>query len=114
MDAVFTERKGDVSIIHLNGRFDASSSAHIHDKIMTEIENEECTNLILNFEKVDYISSAGLRIAIYVSKNMKKLSGNLVICCLNNNIKKIFEISGLYRLFKVAETLDEALKLVEA
>ena len=53
MDAVFTERKGDVSIVHLNGRFDASSSAHIHDKIMTEIENEDCTNLILNFEKVE-------------------------------------------------------------
>ena len=114
MDSVFAEKRGNVSIIHLNGRFDASSSAHIHDKIMTEIENEDGANLILNFEKVDYISSAGLRIAIYVSKHIKKISGNLVICSLNENIKKIFEISGLYRLFKVTSNLEDALKQIEA
>lgn len=113
MDAVFAEKKGNVSVVHLNGRFDASSSAHIHDKIMTEIENEGCTDLVLNFEKVDYISSAGLRIAIYVSKHIKKISGNLVICSLNDNIKKIFEISGLYRLFKVTDNVEEALKQIK-
>ena len=114
MEGVQTEKKGETSIIHLEGRFDASTSAHIHDKIMTEIEDEKCKNLVLNFEKINYISSAGLRVAIYASKEIKKASGNLLLCSLNDNIRKIFEISGLYKLFNVKKTLDDALASLEA
>lgn len=108
MHSIYLEKKGDVSVLCIKGRVDAASSAQIHEKIMDEIE-KGCKKMAIDFSEVSYISSAGLRVLIYASKTMMKNAGALSLCALDANIMKIFEISGLSRMFKIGDNLDAVL-----
>lgn len=108
MQAVYVEQKAGVSIVNLQGRIDASNSNQIHEKIMDEIE-KGTNRIVINFREVSYISSAGLRILVYTSKQLKKSEGHLSLCAMDKNIEKIFQISGLIELFSIQEDLDKSL-----
>ena len=69
--------------------------------------------MVINFSDVNYISSAGLRVLIFATKSFSKSSGSFAVCSLNDNIMKIFEISGLVNLFSIHDDLDTALKSIK-
>ncbi len=108
MQDIQTENKDGFVIVHLKGRIDATNSGQVHEKIMHEIK-KGCGNMIVNFSEVNYISSAGLRVVIYASKSLAKSSGSFSICSLNDNLRKIFEISGLVDLLSIHDDLESSL-----
>lgn len=110
MQSVHVSRRGDASILALKGRVDATTSNQVHERIMDEVE-KGCKRMAIDFSEVSYVSSAGLRVLIYASKTLSKNSGTLSICALNDNIKKIFEISGLSKLFHITEDVASGLGL---
>jgi anti-sigma B factor antagonist len=63
----------------------------------------------VNFEKLQYISSAGLRILLAAAKQLKAADGELRICDLNEVVKEVFDISGFSTIFKIFENETEAL-----
>ncbi len=109
MHSLYLEKRGATSILCIKGRVDAASSAQIHEKIMDEIEKGN-RQLVIDFSDVSYISSAGLRVLIYASKAMSKAEGSLSLCSLDANIMKIFEISGLARMFKIGADLESVMQ----
>jgi len=66
--------------------------------------------LIINLEKLNYISSAGLRVLLSANKLIKKKEGALHICGLNNAAKEVFHISGFNMIFKTFDSESEALE----
>ncbi len=72
--------------------------------------NQGATKLVVNFEKLDYISSAGLRILLAAAKQLKGNSGELRICSLNETVKEVFDISGFTTILTVTKTEPEALE----
>ncbi len=63
----------------------------------------------MNFEKLHYISSAGLRVLLAAAKQLKTADGELRICDLNEVVKEVFDISGFSTIFKIFENETEAL-----
>ena len=110
MESIHVSSRDGTSILALKGRVDAATSGQIHERIMDEIE-KGCRRMIIDFSEVTYISSAGLRILIYASKALTKNSGTLVITALNDNIQKIFEMTGLSKLFHITKDIPSALGL---
>ena len=108
MSAIYAEQKDGVSVLNIKGRVDASTSSQIHEKIMDEIE-KGTNSMLVNFSDVSYVSSAGLRVFIYASKTLSSKSGTFSICSLNKNIEKIFEISGLLKIFPIYENVEAGL-----
>ena len=47
-----------------------------------------------------------------MNKKMKQKKGELYIAKANNNVNKVFEISGLYKLIKSYDTVDEAVRCI--
>ena len=109
MQSVHVTGSDGASVLHLKGRVDATTSAQIHDKVMDEVE-KGCRKMVFDFSEVSYISSAGLRVLIYASKAMSKNSGKLSLCALDDNIRKIFEISGLSNHFVVTPDVTTSLE----
>ena len=62
-------------------------------KLFECIENGT-QRLILDFQDLDYISSAGLRVILKATKNLKSAEGKLVLCAMQDYVKEVFEISG--------------------
>ncbi|MCF8266679.1 MAG: STAS domain-containing protein [Ignavibacteriales bacterium] len=106
---VSEERQDSHYILSLAGRLDASTSNAFEEKFLSLIDEGE-TNILLNFSQLDYISSSGLRVLLLGAKKIKTKSGKISLCNLKSHIMEVFEIAGFLPLFKIYDSLDEALK----
>lgn len=104
------EKKADSFVIlNLKGRLDTTNYGELEKKILELLEKKE-NNIIIDCEKLDYISSSGLRILLMGLKKFKANKGKFVLCNLQENIKEIFEISGFSSIFDIYVSKNEALK----
>jgi len=107
-----TETKHEqYSIFKLNGRLDSNTAMGFEQKLFECIENGT-QRLILDFQDLDYISSAGLRVILKATKNLKSAEGKLVLCAMQDYVKEVFEISGFDSFLPIEATLDDAVKSV--
>ncbi|MBP5754529.1 MAG: STAS domain-containing protein [Clostridia bacterium] len=78
-------------LISLEGRLDTTTSPALEQELKESLEGVEL--LTLDFEKLDYISSAGLRVLLSAQKTMNK-QGEMKIKNVNETILEIFEVTG--------------------
>lgn len=107
MEISITE-SGDVRILSFQGNLDTNTSPDAENEINGLIE-AGAQKLLVNFENLDYISSAGLRILLATAKKLKAGQGDLKICCLNETVQEVFDISGFATILSVSKTEEEAL-----
>jgi anti-sigma B factor antagonist len=101
-----TEKKqGNINIISVAGRLDAYSSSELEKKLDSLIDAGQVQQVI-NLEKLEYISSSGLRIFLSTLKKAKKQQGDIKLACLKPFIKEVFDISGFTQLFNIFATED--------
>lgn len=77
--------------IALAGRLDTSTAPALEAELSTSLNN--VASLILDFEKLEYISSAGLRVLLGAQKTMSK-QGSMKVIHVNPDIMEVFEITG--------------------
>jgi len=99
------ESKGDMYVVDLNGEIDVYTSPKVKDAI-GELIDKGHYNLIINLEKVRYIDSTGLGVLIGGLKRVREHGGTVNLVCTNPQIKKIFDITGLVKIFGIYD--DEA------
>ena len=99
---------GDVRILSFQGNLDTGTSPKAESQINGLIDAGS-QKLLVNFEKLDYISSAGLRILLATAKKLKPVGGDLKICCLNQTVQEVFDISGFSTILSVTSSEEEAL-----
>lgn len=102
-------KEGEISILHIKGRLDAISSPKLETKVK-EIIASGCKKLLINFNEVDYLSSAGMRLLLATAKKLKEAGGTLVISDLNDDILEIIKIAGLERVLRIYPDMGKALK----
>ena len=75
----------------IQGRIDTNTSPELDKAVNESIDG--VTNLIFDFEKVEYISSAGLRVLLSAQKKMNK-QGTMKVINVGDAIMEIFEVTG--------------------
>jgi len=101
-------KQDEIWIFKLKGRLDSKTSPEFEKKIFDAIEVGS-TNMIVDFEELDYISSAGLRVILKATKNLKRSDGRFVLCSMKDYVKEVFEISGFDTFLPIVSTMNEAL-----
>ena len=84
--------------IHLSGRFDASRVEKAN-----EIFNDVETTCIVDFEGLDYISSAGLSVLLKVQKRLMENGHQLKLKNMNNFNREVFKLAGFDTIFTIDE-----------
>ena len=102
------EKKGDVVIISLNGRFGPATTPVVEEKI-TALINEGEKKLAIDFTNLDYINSAGLRVVLSATKNLKKSGGKVVLFAMKDHIKEVFDMTGFTSIMTIVAGEKEAL-----
>ena len=67
--------------------------------------------MIVDFEDLDYISSAGLRVILKTSKTLKRSEGSIVLCSMQDYVKEVFEIAGFDVFLSIATKMNDALEM---
>lgn len=101
------QRKDEILIAALEGRVDSNNADEFQKMMESEI-NPGDKVLIMDFEQVSYISSAGLRVIVIMAKKFKGPFRNFAICALSDPINKLFKMSGLDRAMTIRGTRTEA------
>lgn len=104
------EKYDDFSIVNVSGNIDASTSEEL-EKELAELIDQGENRLILDLEQTDYISSAGLRILVVITKKIYD-SGHFCLCNANENVYEIIEVAGFHSFMTICVDLDEAKKKV--
>ena len=106
------QRKDGILVAALNGRVD-SNNANEFQKMMEAKIDPKDKALIMDFEQISYISSAGLRVVVVMAKKFKGPYKKLVICALSEPIKKLFTMTGLDQAMTIRGTRTEAIDEVK-
>lgn len=86
-------------LIKVEGKIDTNTSPDLENKISELNDVEE---LVIDLEKVDYISSAGLRVLLSMQKIMNK-QGNMLIKNVCENVMDIFEVTGFSDILNIED-----------
>lgn len=108
MIEIRNENKSGVLIIQPEGRLDGLTSR----KFMNETEvllKPDVNKVILDLERLDYISSEGLRSILTTAKTIKNHNGKFGICSPQEGVKEVLEISGFGALLGIYDSLDLAI-----
>ena len=83
--------EGQTLTLALEGRLDTTTSPDLEETLAASLDG--VTALVFDFAKLDYLSSAGLRVLLSAQKRMNK-QGSMKLVHVNDAVKEVFEITG--------------------
>ncbi len=99
---------GTVTIVRIEGNLD-TNTAPMALETLRRLTEAGVQGILIDFEALDYISSAGLHVLLITAKNLRGSGGNFRICSLNDTVAEVFKISGFDNLLSVFPSQAQAL-----
>ncbi len=99
---VLEERETNILTLVPVGRVD-SSNAPLFERVLKDWIDDGETNIIVDFSKLSFISSSGMRVLLIGAKSVRAISGKLVLCGMRDSIREIFSISGFDTIIPVVK-----------
>lgn len=98
------ERAGEVAIVKLAGRLDSSAAQSAEEsfaRMLGDGAPQPAPRLAIDLSRLDYISSAGLRVLLVVAKKVQQAKGKMVLFGLIPNVREVFAVSGFDKIFAI-------------
>jgi anti-sigma B factor antagonist len=109
-----TEQLGDSTyVISLAGEVDLYTAPEFKQQLL-EVIGEGARHVVVDFTDTTFIDSTTLGVLVGGVKRLRTNEGQLSLVCSDRNITKIFEITGLDRVFTIYPTRAEALEQVQS
>lgn len=107
MDITTANREGK-TVLSVNGRIDTSTAPELEQAINKEIGNGN-RRILLDFSRVSYISSGGLRVLLATARKLKNPGDKFGLCCLQPEVLKVLRLAGFTSIFSIYLSEGEAL-----
>lgn len=109
------ERRGNVGIVRFETSqvLDEMNVQQLGDELRDLVEKEYITKIVINFERVKFLSSAVLGKLISLHKRVMIEKGRLGLCSINKDVRLVFKITRLDKLIPIFETEDAAVSSIE-
>lgn len=110
----FSENPVDgLPVIGLSGRIDSSTAKTCEDYLLAHVADGRPA-LVLDLAKVDYVSSAGLRVLVMAAQRASGLGRGFAVCNLQEDVAEVMEISGLEEVLNVCADVAAAIASLRA
>jgi len=109
------ERRGDVGIVRFETSqvLDEMNVQQLGDELRDLVDKEYITRIIINFERVKFLSSAVLGKLISLHKRVLLEKGRLGLCNINKDVRQVFKITRLDKLIPIFDSEEEAVSKIE-
>ena len=104
---------GDTYVISLAGEVDLYTAPEFKQQLL-EVIGQGGKEVIVDFSGTTFIDSTTLGVLVGGVKRLRPVGGQLVLVCSDRNIIKIFEITGLHRVFDIHASREDALEALRA
>ena len=95
---IIKDKNGEELTISLEGRLDTTTAPQLEEELTASLD--DVAKLVFDFSKLEYISSAGLRVLLAGQKRMNK-QGSMVVKNVADEIKEIFEVTGFTEILNI-------------
>jgi anti-sigma B factor antagonist len=106
---VSTRNIGSVDVIELKGYLDAHTAPQL-EKTFNDLINSRKYKVVVNFDKLSYISSAGLGVFMAYVETMRENKGDIKFANMQDKVFNIFDLLGFPMLYEFFPLEDEAIK----
>jgi anti-sigma B factor antagonist len=104
-----TKIEGDVQILTIGGQLDAFTVSDLKNELK-KITDARFSKIILSLAKVHYANSTAIGAIIATAQQLRKRKGDLKICGMSDDIRKVFDLVGASKILELFKTEQEALK----
>jgi stage II sporulation protein AA (anti-sigma F factor antagonist) len=104
------ETKHNVLCIRLEGELDHHTSELLRNKVEAALDENRIKHIILSLEKLQFMDSSGLGVILGRYKRIKSNDGEMVVCAISPAVKRLFEMSGLFKIVRLEENEQFALQ----
>ena len=95
---VKSSKNGSVCTLNVEGKIDTMTAPELDEAVKSNLP--KCDKMIFDFTNVEYITSAGLRVLVYAQRELMK-KGGVEITGVNDSIKNVFTVTGMYKVLKI-------------
>jgi anti-sigma B factor antagonist len=106
------EEVNDVTVARFTDKkiLDESNIQIIGNQLFSLVDEDHRQKIVLDFTNVEYLSSAALGKLITMDKKVKAAGGKLRLCSIRSDIKEVFKITRLDKLFQIMDNRDKAVE----
>src|SRR5262245_5872959 len=98
--AIQTKRDGDTAVVSVSGRLDVVTAPE-YEKTVRELIGQGATRVVVDFQDLTYISSAGIGEVILTSKLLQEKGGQFGLANVRGNVLSVFEMCGITGVLKM-------------
>ena len=102
------KKESNATVVTITGRMDAVSAPQ-YETSVNQLINAGDTVIVIDFDGLEYISSAGLRALLVTAKLLKGKGGQLRFAHIKGTVREVFEISGFCSIFQIDESVADSL-----
>ena len=107
-----TRTENNAIVVTISGRLDAVTAPE-YEKRIRELIDSGNSYFVVDFEQLDYISSAGLaRALLLMAKLLKEKGGQVCFANVKGNVRSVFDMCGFTAVFKMENSVAEALAVL--
>lgn len=101
-----TENNG-VTVLAVRGQVDVYTAPRLRERLV-ELAGEGHYRIVVDLEGVDFLDSTGLGVLVGGLKRLRSHDGDLQLVCTQHRILKVFEITGLTKVFSIFDSVEAA------
>jgi len=95
------------SLLVVHGQIDVYTAPRLRERLV-EMVSQGARRILVDLNDVDFLDSTGLGVLVGVLKRVRSHEGELTLICGRPRILKVFEITGLTKVFSIRPTVDAA------
>lgn len=108
--SVHLECVDSVLLVRLEGELDHHTAENLRKQVEEQFEKKELKHIVLNLEQLSFMDSSGLGVILGRYKQVKNIGGEMVVCAISPTVKRLFEMSGLFKIVRLEENEQFALQ----
>lgn len=100
-------QRGDWAVVTVGGEVDVATAPRLREQLI-DVVNGGQNRIVVDLTDVEFLDSTGLGVLVGALKRVRTQDGDLALVCTESRIVKVFEITGLTKVFTMYESVDEA------
>jgi len=103
-----TATTGETLIVRLSGELDHHTAEQVRTQVEAELDRGY-VHLVVNMESLSFMDSSGLGVMLGRYKRVTAAGGRMSLCAVNEQLMKLFELSGMMKILRIYPTEGQAL-----
>ncbi|AXE21887.1 anti-sigma B factor antagonist (plasmid) [Runella rosea] len=100
-----------IAVIEVEGNIDSKTAPEFEKAAIAAIKGQG--QVIIDLSKVEFLSSAGLRVLLMIYRQIKSQSGKVVLVGVSEDIQDVMSNTGFINFFIIVNTLEEAVETLK-